>query len=1287
MHRIYITLLISVFISSLHAQIRTPEGFDVERKNIQKGQIDTLTYFSKTIDGNRRTLVYLPPGYSKNKKYPVLYLLHGIGGDEYEWLNGGRPDIILDNLYADGKLADMIVVLPNGRAMKGNDSAGGGDNMAPDRVQAFATFERDLIDDLIPVIEKKYSCLTNRENRAIAGLSMGGGQSLNFGLGNLDKFAWVGGFSSAPNTKTPEELVPDLTVATNKLKLLWLSCGESDGLILFSARLHKYLKEKQFPHIFYVTPGAHDFKFWKASLYLFSQLIFKPVNQAVFPDYNKGIPDNLPTEFGGFGKNQVSGQGNGVQQGMAQAARTVSVISRQPAAQPAPIAASNTAVKPDPNFQIYLCFGQSNMEGAAPVVAKDTAGVDSRFLVMETLDCPNLGRTKGNWYVATPPLCRCNTGLTPADYFGRALVAGLPKNARVGVINVAIGGCKIELFDKDKASAYIANEAPDWMRNMLRDYNDDPYGRLLEIAKIAKKTGVIKGILLHQGESNTGDKEWPAKVKKVYDNLLKDLGLAPNSIPLLAGEVLGADQNGACASMNEIIATLPQTLPQAHVISSKGCEGVSDRLHFTAAGYRELGKRYGEKMLSLMGGEPRSEKTAFFKQFPNYGTGNPYLPLWEHLPDGEPRVFEDPDNPGKYRIYIIGSHDVRFNSYCGPDIRAWSAPVDNLSEWRDEGAIFTYPIENQWDVMYAPDLVEVKRKNGSKEYYLYPHSRGRSREPMVAKGSRPTGPFTPINMTVDGTSSVSGSILGFDPSVYVEYITDRKDPDYAIGFRAYGYWGFQRSFAAELDQNTMYSLRPGKEIINYFMPASSSYGIVRDPKGTEYPHLFPGEDTGSYNFFEASSIRKIGNKYVMVYSGYSGPDYGLSSTNSALRYAFGDTPLGPWKSGGVLVDSRAPVLDKDGNSLQTTNAGHNTHGSLQQINDQWYVFYHRPPRGFGFARQPMVASVIIETDQKPVKEGGKVSIRAYNPYSPDKKWTAKDSQAKEYTGAEVTSEGFHVYGLDPYRYYSAGYACYLSNIETQQDSWDIWDNNMPVANVANGHIIGYKYFGFGGLAQDKNGLKAFEGAKQGNNTAFNLFLTPKTRSSFKVNVWLDGPWDNSVWKGTKIGEIIVPANSARETTKFTIDVSRFVDNLDKKHAIFLVAESESNNLRTFPGSPRELFDLIGLGFSSAKKEIVLPVAPTVHISVNDVSIDLPATPIRSTNANGVTGYDLYEAIVSLAPETTRIPTVAATASNPDVKISITQAESTNGTAVVKFDYKGAVKTYKVIFSGFDKNKH
>lgn len=654
-----------------------------------------------------------------------------------------------------------------------------------------------------------------------------------------------------------------------------------------------------------------------------------------------------------------------------------------------------------------------------------------------------------------------------------------------------------------------------------------------------------------------------------------------------------------------------------------------------------------------------------------YGTGNPYLPLWEHLPDGEPRVFEDPDNPGKYRVYIIGSHDVRVRSYCGPDIRAWSAPVEDLSNWRDEGSIFTYNIEGQWDVMYAPDLVEVKRKDGTKEYYLYPHSRGRNREAMVAKGSRPDGPFTPVNMNEDGTRTVPGSTMGFDPSVFVEYITDPNDPDYEIGFRAYGFWGFQRSSAGQLDQNTMYSLRPGTEAIGYFIPASSRYGAIRDPEGTTYPAVYPGEDLGSFNFFEAASIRQVGNKYVWVYSGYSGPDYGLSSTNSALRYAYGDSPLGPWKSGGVLVDSRAVVPNEDGSALQTTYSGHNTHGSIQQINDQWYVFYHRAPRGFGNARQPMVAPVTITWDEKPVSEGGKVVIRGYDPHADNNIWTAKDSKGMEYTGAEVTSEGFNIYGLDPYKYYSAGYACYLSNTSIQQDSWDIWDNNMPIVNVKNGNIIGYKYFGFGGLDKDTKGLKAFEGVKPKNKTALNLFLTPKTTNSFKVHVWLDGPWDNETWKGKKIATLTVPANAEQKLTKFTIDVSATVDKLDKKHALYLVAEGAEAD---------DLFDLTGLGFSSKKKKIDLPVVPTVSISVNGTAIEVPPTPVRSTNANGITGYDLYETTYKLPASATATPVVSASSDNRDVKISITQAESNTGTAVVKFDYKGVVKTYRVVFS-------
>lgn len=650
------------------------------------------------------------------------------------------------------------------------------------------------------------------------------------------------------------------------------------------------------------------------------------------------------------------------------------------------------------------------------------------------------------------------------------------------------------------------------------------------------------------------------------------------------------------------------------------------------------------------------------------GTGNPYLPLWEHLPDGEPRVFEDPDHPGKYRIYIIGSHDVRYKDYCGADIRMWSAPADDLTNWRDEGAIFTYRVNNQWDVMFAPDLVEIKRKDGTKEYYLFPHSRGYHREAMVCKGSRPDGPFTPINLNEEGTQTLPGSILGFDPSIFVENITDPTDPDYEIGFRAYGYWGFQRSSAAQLDQNTLYSVRPGTKLIPYFLPASARYGVIRDPAGTEYPALCEGEALTDFNFFEASSIRQIGNKYVMIFSGYSGPEYGLFSTNSTLRYAYGDSPLGPWRSGGVLVDSRGVVLNQNGSKLQSTNWAHNTHGSLQDINGQWYVFYHRPPRGFGYARQAMVAPVTIKWDEKPVAEGGKVVIRGYDPYAKDGIWEAKAANGDVYTGAEVTSEGFQIYGLDPYKYYSAGYACYLSNGGSMQDSWDVWDNNMPV-KMQKGDIVGYKYFGFGGLKKAVKGLKPFKGTQKGNKTTFNLFLTPKTDVSFKINIWLDGPWSNDAWKGKKIGEVIVPAGSAQGVTQYKIDVSDAVDGLDKKHAIFLVAEGNGEE---------ELCVLHGLGFSAKNKELEYSAVPEVAIRVDGQKVDLPAIPVRSTNANGITGYNQYEAEYILPANLAGIPKVSASSSDSNVKIDITQPVSKGGKAVVEFTYKGVVKTYTIL---------
>jgi enterochelin esterase-like enzyme len=262
-----------------------PEGFDNYLESIPHGKIDTVTYISKTVGTGRKAIVYLIPGFSKEKKYPVLYLLHGIGGDEKEWLNDCQPQVILDNLFAENKIEPMIVVMPNGRAMK--DDRPIGNIFDSVKVQAFETFEKDLLNDLIPFIENKYPVSNDREHRAIAGLSMGGGQALNFGLGNLDQFAWIGGFSPAPNTRFPEQLLPNPEDAINKLKLLWISCGDKDNLIRYSQRTHDYLSAKEVPHIYYVESGYHDPKVWKNDLYQFSQLLFKPVDDSTWLKYRR----------------------------------------------------------------------------------------------------------------------------------------------------------------------------------------------------------------------------------------------------------------------------------------------------------------------------------------------------------------------------------------------------------------------------------------------------------------------------------------------------------------------------------------------------------------------------------------------------------------------------------------------------------------------------------------------------------------------------------------------------------------------------------------------------------------------------------------------------------------------------------------------------------------------------------------------------------------------------------------------------------------------------------------
>lgn len=247
-----------------------PEGFDKRRDGIAHGKIETVEYDSKSVGAKRKLVVYTPPGYSAEKHYPVLYLLHGIGGTEREWADSGAPDAILDNLYSEGKSTPMIVVMPNGRARPNDRAEGNVFESAP----AFGEFDKDLLGSVIPYVDAHYPTVADREHRALAGLSMGGGQSLDFGLAHPETFAWVGGFSSAPNTFPPEKLVPDPEKAKT-LKLLWVSCGDKDGLIGISQGVHKYLKEKDVPHIWHVDSGPHSWPVWKNDLYLFSQRIFR----------------------------------------------------------------------------------------------------------------------------------------------------------------------------------------------------------------------------------------------------------------------------------------------------------------------------------------------------------------------------------------------------------------------------------------------------------------------------------------------------------------------------------------------------------------------------------------------------------------------------------------------------------------------------------------------------------------------------------------------------------------------------------------------------------------------------------------------------------------------------------------------------------------------------------------------------------------------------------------------------------------------------------------------------
>lgn len=284
------------------------------------------------------------------------------------------------------------------------------------------------------------------------------------------------------------------------------------------------------------------------------------------------------------------------------------------------VAGALTMNAADENFHIYLCIGQSNMEGNASIEPVDRQNVPERFQTMATVNFNNPSRKLGEWYTAYPPLVRENTGLTPMDYFGRTMVDNLPEDVKVGVIAVAIGGCKIEHLDKDFDPSTLANEA-DWFKNYMKAYDNKPYERLISCAKKAQEKGVIKGILLHQGESNNGDQQWCAKVEKIYNDILSDLGLEPNSIPLLAGEVVTTAEGGYCGGMNPIINTLPKKMEVARVVSAANLPQKGDGLHFTAHGYRVLGCRYATEMLATMG--INDPKVAYSEEIPFIPTPEP----------------------------------------------------------------------------------------------------------------------------------------------------------------------------------------------------------------------------------------------------------------------------------------------------------------------------------------------------------------------------------------------------------------------------------------------------------------------------------------------------------------------------------------------------------------------------------------------------------------------------------------------------------------------------------------
>lgn len=510
---------------------------------------------------------------------------------------------------------------------------------------------------------------------------------------------------------------------------------------------------------------------------------------------------------------------------------------------------------------------------------------------------------------------------------------------------------------------------------------------------------------------------------------------------------------------------------------------------------------------------------------------NPYLPLWEYIPDGEPYVFEDPDCPGKYRVYVYGSHDDLVDKYCGKDQVVWSAPVDNLDDWRYDGIVFTsiYDANGELlnedgtgDILYAPD-VAVRVENGKKMYYFYPNNQAGGRQTMVAASDRPDGPFKVINWNKENPRVTDGC-LTFDPGVFV-------DDD----GRVYGYWGFEHSYCAELDPVTMASVKPGTEITNEMISSN------RVP--------------GDFSFFEASSIRKIEDKYVFVYSRRTREgEFGLPFCNYTLAYAYSDNPLGPWTYGGTIIDGRARDKDENGNVIWTAYPYGNTHGSIIEIGGQWWVFYHRQAGTDEFSRQAMVAPIELSIEKG---KGGKVTINE----------------------AEYNSEGFHIEGLNPLNRYSAGIACYLTNPDGNGENYPNFfftgsyikatrvnaehealasqrEPFCPIVNNTAGSVVGYKYFNFDQLA----------GAKK---VSLDIDLEPQGNAG-TITILVGGP--NKARGGKEVGRINVGAGKDG-LAKYTAEL-KGVSSLKGKQPLFFVFSSDKKG--------ESICDLYALQFRTEK---------------------------------------------------------------------------------------------------------